>query len=64
MRESLVAVLALERLLSCVDSLVFLQVMFEFESLATVTTFEFTQVRAVLVVGHVSLKFVEGWELF
>ena len=64
MRESLVAVLALERLLSCVDSLVLLQVMFEFESLAAVATFEFTQVRPVLVVGHVALELVEGWELF
>ena len=64
MRESLVAVFTLKRLLSCVDALVLLQVMFEFESLATVTTFEFAQVWTVLVVGHVSLKLVEGWELF
>ena len=64
MRESLVAVFTLKRLLSCVDALVLLQVMFEFESLATVTTFEFPQVWTVLVIGHVSLKLVEGWELF
>ena len=64
MREPLVAILTLKGLLSRVDPLVLLQVMFEFESLATVATFEFTQVRAVLVVGHVSLKLVEGWELF
>ena len=64
MREPLVAILTLKRLFSRVDPLVLLQVMFEFESLATVATFEFTQVRAVLVVGHVSLKLVEGWELF
>ena len=64
MRESLVAVFTLKRLLSCVDPLVLLQVMFEFESLATVTTFEFAQVWAVLMVGHVPLKLVECWELF
>ena len=64
MREPLVAILTLKGLLSRVDPLVLLQVMFEFESLATVATFEFAQVRAVLVVGHVPLKLVERWELF
>ena len=64
MREPLVAILTLKRLLSRVDPLVLLQVMFEFESLATVATFEFAQVWSVLVVGHVPLKLVEGWELF
>ena len=64
MREPLVAILTLKGLLSRVDPLVLLQVMFEFESLAAVATFEFTQVWAVLVVGHVALKLVEGWELF
>ena len=63
MGEPLVAVLALERLLPCVDPLVLLQVMLELESLAAVATFEFTQVRAVLVVGHVALQLVEGGEL-
>ena len=63
MGEPLVAVLALERLLPRVDPLVLLQVMLELESLAAVATFEFTQVRAVLVVGHVALQLVEGGEL-
>ena len=61
--EPLVAVLALERLLPRVDPLVLLQVMLELESLAAVATFEFSQVRAVLVVGHVALQLVEGGEL-
>ena len=61
--EPLVAVLALKRLLPSVDPLVLLQVMLELESLAAVATFEFTQVRAVLVVGHVALQLVEGGEL-
>ena len=64
MGESLVAVFTLKRFLSRVDPLVLLQVMFEFESLSTVATFEFAQVRAVLVVSHVPLKLVEGWKLF
>ena len=64
MREPLVAILTLKRLFSRVDPLVLLQVMFEFESLATVATFEFAQVWSVLVVGHVPLKLVERWELF
>ena len=64
MREPLVAILTLKGLLSRVDPLVLLQVMFEFESLATVATFEFAQVWSVLVVGHVPLKLVERWELF
>ena len=41
MGESLVAVFTLKRFLSRVDPLVLLQVMFEFESLSTVATFEF-----------------------
>ena len=64
MGEPLVAVFALKRLLPSVDPLVLLQVMLELESLAAVATFEFTQVWAVLVVGHMALKLVEGWELF
>ena len=64
MREPLVAILTLKRLLCRVDPLVLLQVMFEFESLATVAAFEFAQVGSVLVVGHVPLKLVERWELF
>ena len=64
MAESLVAVFALKRLLACMNSLVLLQVMFEFESFAAVATLELAQVRSVLVVSHMPLKLVEGWELF
>ena len=52
MREPLVAILTLKRLFSRVDPLVLLQVMFEFESLATVAAFEFAQVWSVLMVGQ------------
>ena len=63
MREPLVAILTFKRLFSRVDPLVLLQVMFEFESLATVTTFEFPQVRPVLVVGHVAHQLLQVGEL-
>ena len=59
MGESLTAVLALERLLTGVDTLVLLQVVLELESLAAVAALELAQVGSVLVVAHVSVQFAE-----
>ena len=56
--------LTLERLLAGVDALVLLQVVLEFKRLAAVATLELTQVRPVLVVGHVTVKFAQRWKLF
>ena len=61
--ESLPTDLTLEGFLSCVNPLVLLQVMFELEGLAAVTTFEFPQVRPVLVVGHVAHQLLQVGEL-
>ena len=63
MGEPLATDLTLEWLLSCVNSLVLLQVMFELESLAAVTTFKLPQVRSVLVVGHVAHQLLQVGEL-
>ena len=63
MGESLPTDLTLEGFLSCVNPLVLLQVMFELEGLAAVTTFEFPQVRPVLVVGHVAHQLLQVGEL-
>ena len=63
MGEPLATDLTLEWLLSCVNSLVLLQVMFELESLAAVTTLELPQVRPVLVVGHVAHQLLQVGEL-
>ena len=63
-RESLATILALEWFLSGMDSLVLLQVMFEFESFTTMAAFKLSQVWAICMIGHVSLKFVESWKLF
>ena len=64
MGKPFATILALKRFLSGVDSLVLLQVMFELESFATMTTFKLSQVWAICVIGHVSLEFVESWKLF
>ena len=64
MREPLATILAFKRLLPCVDPLVLLQMVLELESLATVLAFEFSQLGAVSMVGHVSLQFVECRKLF
>ena len=63
MGESLPTDLALEGFLSSVNSLVFLQMMFELEGLAAVTTFKFPKVRSVLVVGHVAHQLLQVGEL-
>ena len=59
MGEPLATVLALKRLLSGVNPLMLLQMMFELESFATVLALEFPKVRAVCMIGHVSLELVE-----
>lgn len=64
MGKSFATVFTLERLFSCMNSFVFLEVVFELESFSTMTAFEFPQVRSVRMVGHVSLQLVEGRELF
>ena len=63
MGEPLAADLTLEGFLSCVNSLVLLQVMFELEGLATVATFKFPKVGPVLVVGHVAHQLLQVGEL-
>ena len=63
MGEPLTTDLALEGFLSRVNPLVLLQMMFELEGLAAVTTFEFPQVRSVLVVGHVAHQLLQVGEL-
>ena len=63
MGESLPTGLTLEGFLSCVNPLVLLQMVFELEGLATVTTFKFPKVRAVLVVGHVAHQLLQVGEL-
>ena len=63
MGEALAAVLALERLLPGVDSLMLLEVVLELEGFAAVGTLELAQVWPVLMVGHVALELAEGGEL-
>ena len=59
--ETLAAVIALERLLPGMDSLMHLDVERALEGFAAVGTLEFEQ---VLMVGHVALELAEGGELF
>ena len=47
-----------------VCSLVFGQIVFFWESFATMAAFKLSQVWAICMIGHVSLKFVESWKLF
>ena len=61
--ESLTTDLTLKGFLSCVNPLVLLQMVFELEGLATVTTFKFPKVGAILVVGHVAHQLLQVGEL-
>ena len=65
MRETLVAVWTFERLLSRMYAHVLLEMMLEFESLAAtfVAAFEFSQFRAVGMIGKVSLQLRQVGEL-
>jgi len=56
MGKAFPAMFALEWLLSSVDTFVLLQMMLEFEGLSAFATLELAQVRAVVVIGHVSLQ--------
>lgn len=64
MAEPLAAVVAHEGFLPRVDSDVLLQVVLEFEGLATLVAAEFPQIRSLPVTQLVSLEAVDVGELF
>lgn len=63
MRKPFAAMFALKRFLSCMNSLMLLQVMLEFECFPAMAAFKLPKIWTILVVRHMPVQFCQGGEL-